>query len=153
MFGWQTAEQATNSINQSMSSVSESMSPSGVVAVGVESTGVFTVAGEKGAIGLYHDFNTGESGTFAKSGIQLTGHGNDLAGGMELQAAITFDYSDSIGNFQGVSIESGGSLGPIGIDYSITEGKGITSKGFDFGAGGGASVIIVETAVIPFKEQ
>jgi hypothetical protein len=94
---------------------------------------------------MFVDFDNREAGTYVKSGVQITGNGDDLAGGMELQAAMSVDIVKSIEHFRGTSIESGGSLGPIGLDYSIVEGHGFVSGGFDVGVGGGASVIKVET--------
>ena len=73
---------------------------------------------------------------YVKSGVQLTGNGDDLAGEMELQATLSVDVVKSIEHFRRTSIESGGSIGPISVDYSIVEEQGFVSGGFDIGAGG-----------------
>ncbi len=136
-------------ISDKLSAPLQKLHPTGVVAIGLESTSVIITAGQKGGFGLFVDFDNNSAGTFVKSGIQLTPIGNDLSGGLELQAAVTFDYSPSIDSFRGTSIESGGSLGPIGIDYSIIPNQGLGSGGFDIGLGAGASVMKVTTEAIP----
>ncbi|BBO27138.1 hypothetical protein AltI4_15260 [Alteromonas sp. I4] len=142
-------ERGISSIGESLNSITDSLTSTGVLVVGVESTSVFTVAGQKkGGGGIYVDFDNRQAGTYVKSGVQLTGNGDDLAGGMELQAAISVDVVKSVEHFRGTSIESGGSIGPIGLDYSIVEGQGFVSGGFDIGAGGGGSVMKMETETI-----
>lgn len=145
---WSNVEEGISSLR----TLAENFTPSGVLAVGFESTSVFTVAGQKGGFGVFIDFDNREAGTYARSGIQMTGNSNDFAGGVELQVAISVDYVKSIESFRGDSIDSGASLGPFGIDYSIVEGQGFVSGGFDIGLGGGGSAIKVNTETISHWE-
>jgi len=129
-------------------SIGDALTPTGVVAIGIEGTSVAGTIGQKGGGGVYVDFDNKTAGTYVKSGHGIAGNDKDVAGGAELQRAISVDYATSIENFRGTSIESGGSIGPLGVDYSIIEGQGMGTIGFDIGQGGGASVMKVQTEVI-----
>lgn len=145
-----TASEIRNNIQSGIDSMIDAVTPDGVLAVGFESTSVAGIVGQKGAEGFYVDFDNREFGSFVKSGTNITTVGDDLAAGMELQSAMTIDYSESMQKFTGIGYETGGSIGPLGFDISVTEGNGFSSIGIDlFSSGGGASVIKVTTAAIP----